>query len=84
MSRKSKKIIFIDQHRVEENLRTDSKALPVIGIKIGRMTGWGNKVDIKDQQGNVVATVKFHPEKPLKTGQTVSIELIDSEVDIYA
>jgi hypothetical protein len=64
--------IHVNQHNIRANIK--GAALPVITVKSGKSNQYGNRVDILDDEGNVVATVIYSPEKPLSCGAKVWIE----------
>jgi hypothetical protein len=68
-----KTTIHINRHRVAQN-RKNAEALPPISCRTYKGTIYGNDVAILDGQGNVVAHIKYSPEKPLSCGATVWIE----------
>lgn len=64
--------IHVNQH----NIRTNAKGgnLPVLTVKDYKQNRKGNRVDIFDDDGVVVATVVYSPDKPLSCGAKVWIE----------
>ena len=49
-------------------------AKPVITVKTYKANTLGNRVDIIDADGEIVASVIYSPDKPLKCGAKVWIE----------
>lgn len=68
-----KSIIHVNQHHIKSN-RTKGTSLPVITVKNYKKNNYANNVHIKDSDGNILATIKYSPEKPLSCGATVWIE----------
>jgi len=64
--------IHVNQHNIRANIKGAS--LPVITVKAGKSNTYGNKVEVLDNNGNVIATVIYSPEKPLSCGAKVWIE----------
>ena len=65
--------IHINQHHIRFNTKNDEKK-PVITVKTYKDNRYGNNVDILDKNGDVVATIKYSPDKPLQCGARVWIE----------
>ncbi len=64
--------IHINQHHIKANAKGANK--PVISVKAGKSSTYGNQVEILDEAGNVIATVVYSPDKPLSCGARVWIE----------
>ena len=68
-----KKIIHVNQHKIKENKKNKTK-LPVITVKTYKDNQYVSGVEILDNQNNIVATIIYSPEKPLKCGAHCWIE----------
>lgn len=77
----AKTIIHVNQHVIRDNLKTGARN-PVITVKSGKSNKYANGVDIKDDNGKVVARVLYRPDHPLSCGARVWIETY-SEVEDY-
>jgi hypothetical protein len=64
--------IHVNQHSIRANGKGAN--LPVITVKAGKSNIYGNRVDVLDSNGKVVATVVYSPDKPLSCGAKVWIE----------
>jgi uncharacterized protein YbbC (DUF1343 family) len=64
--------IHVNQHNIRANIK--GATLPVITVKAGKSNLYGNRVDVLNGDGNIVATVVYSPEKPLSCGAKVWIE----------
>ena len=67
------KRIHINQHVIRANAKNGDSD-PVITVKTSKSNDYGHTVEILDDDGNVVATVKYSPDKPLSCGARVWIE----------
>jgi hypothetical protein len=67
------KRIHVNQHRIRSNHKTGERQ-PVITVKTSKSNNYGHDVHILDKEGDVVATVKYSPDKPLSCGARVWIE----------
>jgi len=65
--------IHVNQHHIRSNHKSGGN-LPVISVKTYDDTQTCNRVDLKDEQGHVVASVIYSPDKPLPCGARVWIE----------
>jgi len=80
--RVANKRIHVNQHNIkynckrerDERLKTNYPALPVLTTKFKGKTYKSNRADIKDKEGNILATVIYSPDKPLSCGAKVWIE----------
>ena len=68
-----KKIIHINQHVIRKNTKTGERN-PVITCKTYNTNDYGDKVIIKDKDGDEVVTIVYSPDKPLSCGARVWIE----------
>lgn len=66
------KRIHVNQHKIKANSKVGSDA-PVITCKTSKENVYGNQVDIFHED-QVVATIKYEPNKPLSCGAKVWIE----------
>jgi hypothetical protein len=67
-----KTIIHVNQHNIKANLKGSNK--PVITCKTYKSNNYANNVNILDENGKVVATIKYSPNNPLSCGAKVWIE----------
>jgi flagellar hook assembly protein FlgD len=67
-----KTIIHVNQHNIKANLKGSDK--PVITCKTYKSNNYANNVNILDENGKVVATIKYSPNNPLSCGAKVWIE----------
>jgi hypothetical protein len=67
-----KTIIHVNQHNIKANLKGSNK--PVITCKTYKSNNYANNVNILDDNGKVVATIKYSPNNPLSCGAKVWIE----------
>ena len=67
-----KKVIHVNQHNIKANAKGAN--LPVITCKTYKDNKYANNVNILDKEGNIVATIKYSPNKPLSCGAKVWIE----------
>jgi hypothetical protein len=67
-----KTIIHVNQHNIKANLKGINK--PVITCKTYKSNNYANNVNILDENGKVVATIKYSPNNPLSCGAKVWIE----------
>lgn len=75
-----KTIVHIHQHRIRANTKNGTND-PVIIARTYKGVRYGNHLEIKDKDGNVVATLKYQPQKPLSCGSRVWLET-NLEIDI--
>jgi hypothetical protein len=74
-------IININRNVMNVNRKSKRKT-PPISVKNGKTNIYCNRVDILDKAGQVVATVVYSPDKPLKCGGTIWIEAAMVSPDI--
>jgi hypothetical protein len=67
-----KTIIHVNQHNIKANLKGSNK--PVITCKTYKSNNYANNVNILDDNGKVIATIKYSPNNPLSCGAKVWIE----------
>jgi hypothetical protein len=67
-----KTIIHVNQHNIKANLKGSDK--PVITCKTYKSNNYANNVNILDENGKIVATIKYSPNNPLSCGAKVWIE----------
>jgi hypothetical protein len=71
---KMKTIIHVNQHTIRANVKHGKKD-PVITVKTYKSNKYAHEALILDPSGaNVIATVRYSPEKPLSCGARVWIE----------
>lgn len=68
-----KAIIHVDQHILRGNRKTGSRN-PPLSLRTYRSIEKAQKIQIVDDQGKVIATLKYQPDDPLKCGATVWLE----------
>lgn len=68
-----KTICHVDQHIIRRNHKTGERAAP-LSVRTYKSHAKANRVEILDKEGNVVACVRYEPEKPLSCGARVWIE----------
>ena len=68
-----KQIIHINQHKIRSNSKTGDRE-PVITCKTYKSNNYAKEVDILDENGKVVCSVIYSPDKPLSCGAKVWIE----------
>ena len=66
------KRIVVNKHVVKANQKHGTRD-PVLSVQQSDSITYGNRVDII-HKGEVVATLLYRPEKPLKCGATVFLE----------
>ena len=70
-----KTLIHVNQHNVRHNKKNpDGELRPPLTIKDYKQNRKGFEADIKDAEGNKVATFISRPNKPLACGATVWVE----------
>jgi hypothetical protein len=67
-----KTIIHVNAHNIKANLKGSNK--PVITCKTYKSNNYANNVNILDENGKIVATIKYSPNNPLSCGAKVWIE----------
>lgn len=67
------KRIHVNQHRIKSNHKSGDRE-PVITVKTSKSNTYGNRVDILDENNEVIASVLYRPDKPLSCGARVWIE----------
>jgi hypothetical protein len=67
-----KTIIHVNAHNIKANLKGSDK--PVITCKTYKSNNYANNVNILDENGKIVATIKYSPNNPLSCGAKVWIE----------
>lgn len=78
-----KAIIHVNQHNIKHNSKCEANEVkPVITCKTYKDNHYCNELSIVDDVGNVIAIVKYSPDKPLSCGAKVWIELDDKNVRI--
>ena len=65
--------IHVNRNRMASNAKRGTTE-PVITVKKGSSNRYGNRVDILDAIGNIVASVVYSPDKPLSCGAKVWIQ----------
>lgn len=68
-----KHIIHINQHKIKSNSKTGDRE-PVITCKTYKSNKYAKEVDILDENGKVVCSVIYNPDKPLSCGAKVWIQ----------
>ena len=67
------KRIHVNQHRLRHNLKTGERE-PAITVKLTDANHYGHRVDILDNEGNILASVVQEDAHPLHCGARVWIE----------
>lgn len=77
-----KTVIHINQHNIKHNRKPENKdnTKPVITAKTYLSTTYSNSVKIVDNNGNIIASIIYSPEKPLGCGAHVWIEADNKNV----
>ena len=65
--------IHINQHIIKSNRKTGERKSPIT-VKTYKSNDYADDVEILDNDGNVVATIKYRPDTPLSCGATVWVE----------
>lgn len=68
-----KTVIHVHQNRIRGNLKHGRTDPPIIA-RTYKEVRYGNRVEIKDKDGNVVARLLYRPAKPLTCGARVWLE----------
>lgn len=72
-----KTVIHVNQHVIKANAKTGDND-PVLTVKTYKSNDYAHRVNILDEQGNVVARVVYSPDNPLSCGARVWIETENS------
>lgn len=67
------KRIHVNQHKIRKNIKSEDKE-PPLTVRTSKQITYGNKVDILDDNGIVVASIIYSPDKPLSCGARCWIE----------
>lgn len=73
MPRRGLKRIHVNRHIIDRNRKQGEREHPIT-VKKGRKNFYGSTVYVLDDDGNVVATIMYRPDKPLSCGATLYIE----------
>lgn len=76
-----KKIIHVNQHKIRSNKKNNTEE-PVLTIKTYKENVYAKEVNIKNEDGVVIAKVVYSPDKPLSCGARVWIETDTDVVDV--
>ena len=68
-----KQVIHVNQHIIRSNSKTGERN-PVLTVKTYKSNDYAKQVDIMGDDGNVLASVVYSPDKPLSCGAKVCIE----------
>jgi len=68
-----KTIIHVNQHKIRSNAKTGEQE-PVLTCKTYKENNYTHHADIVGDDGSVVASVIYSPDKPLSCGAKVWIE----------
>lgn len=78
-----KTIIHINQHNIRHNSKCSPEdRKPVITSKTYKDNIYCNELDIVDNDGKVIATLVYSPDKPLSCGAKVWIEADSKNVRV--
>lgn len=70
-----KTVIHINQFNIRHNIKAEvDERKPVITCKTYKENQYCNELNIVDNDGNVVATLIYSPDKPLSCGARIWIE----------
>tara|TARA_R110002126_G_scaffold192495_3_gene340657 strand:+ start:2876 stop:3121 length:246 start_codon:yes stop_codon:yes gene_type:complete len=69
-----KTIIHVNQHNIRYNIKNTDDRKKVLAVKNYKSNIYTDKVSILDKDGQVVAVVRYSPDKPLSCGARVWIE----------
>jgi hypothetical protein len=75
--RNAVKNLLVNRHILAAN-KKHGRTTPPLSVQTpsGKSVRYGKQVDILDERGNVVASLVYRPETPLKCGATVWIEAL--------
>lgn len=75
--RKTVKNVLVNRHILAAN-KKHGRTTPPLSVQTpsGKSVHYGKQIDILDERGNVVASLVYRPETPLKCGATVWIEAL--------
>lgn len=68
-----KQIIHVHQNRIRSNLKNGTTEPPII-VRTYKDVKYGSDVELLDEAGNVVARLRYSPDKPLSCGARVWLE----------
>lgn len=68
-----KTIIHVNQHKIRSNSKTGDRD-PVLTCKTYKENNYAHQADILGDDGAIVASVIYSPDKPLSCGAKVWIE----------
>jgi len=74
-----KTIIHVNQHVIKSN-RKHGKREPVLTCKTYKDNRYAMQADILDEEGEIVASVVYRPDKPMSCGAEVWIETTNTVV----
>lgn len=71
-----KTVIHVNQHNIRANIKAKLKRdrLPVLTVKDYKQNRKCNQANILDDDGNIVASIIYSPDKPLSCGARVWIQ----------
>ena len=68
-----KTIIHVNQHVIKSN-RKNSETKPVLTCKTYKSNEYGMRADVLDDDGNIIGSFIYSPDKPLSCGAHVWFE----------
>lgn len=75
-----KQIVHVNQHKIRHN-RKHGTTDPPIAVRTYKEVKYGNRIKLKDKNGNVIAEFIYSPDKPLSCGARVWFETyLDLEI----
>ena len=66
-------IVHVNQHNIKSNAKTEHQR-PVITVKTYKSNIYTNRVEVLDENGEVVGAFVYSPDKPLSCGAKVWFE----------
>lgn len=67
------KRIHVNQHKIRKNIKSEEKD-PPLAVRTSKQITYGNQVDILGDNGEVIASIIYSPDKPLSCGARCWIE----------
>lgn len=67
-------IIHVNRNTIDSNRKQKTRKAPII-VRDGRRRQYGDRVEIRDAQGHLIAAFIHSPDKPLDCGARVWVEV---------
>ena len=77
-----KTVIHVNQFNIKHNNKNPHDRIKVLTVKTYKDNIYTDSVDILDNLGNTIASVKYSPDKPLSCGAKVYIEVDSKNIKI--